>query len=191
MRSSACLWLSQKAEADRLRSLCSGIIGGPNARLLPVPMMNIINGGQHADNKLDIQEFMIMPVGADSIEDGVRWGAEIFHTLKGELKAAGHNTNVGDEGGFAPNLASTEDRHWLCDEGNRESRIQARSGCLSSLSMPPRPSSTRTASYNMEGEGKKLDAAGMVKFWESLVSRYPIISLEDGMAEDDWEGWKA
>lgn len=179
-----------KAEAESLGQPLFRYIGGPNARVLPVPMMNIVNGGQHADNPIDIQEFMVMPVGADSIEDGVRWGAEIFHTLRAELKAAGHNTNVGDEGGFAPNLASTEEAIGFVMKAIEKAGYRPGEDVYLAIDA----ASTefyKNGIYNMEGEGKKLDAAGMVKFWEGLVSRYPIISLEDGMAEDDWEGWKA
>jgi enolase len=179
-----------KAEAESLGQPLFRYLGGPNARLLPVPMMNIVNGGQHADNPIDIQEFMVMPVGADSMEEAVRWGAEIFHTLKGELKAAGHNTNVGDEGGFAPNLASTEEAIGFVMKSIEKAGYRPGEDVFLAIDA----ASTefyKKGFYDMEGEGKKLDAAGMVKFWESLVSRYPIISLEDGMAEDDWEGWKA
>jgi len=179
-----------KAEAESLGQPLFRYIGGPNARVLPVPMMNIVNGGQHADNPIDIQEFMVMPVGADSIEDGVRWGAEIFHTLRAELKAAGHNTNVGDEGGFAPNLASTEEAIGFVMKAIEKAGYRPGEDVYLAIDA----ASTefyKNGVYNMEGEGKKLDAGGMVKFWEGLVSRYPIISLEDGMAEDDWDGWKA
>jgi enolase len=165
-------------------------IGGPSARLLPVPMMNIVNGGQHADNPIDIQEFMIMPVGADTFGDALRMGAEVFHTLKAELKSAGHNTNVGDEGGFAPNLSSTEDAIGFVMKAIEKAGYKPGEDIYLALDA----ASTefyKGGVYDLEGEGKKLDAGGMVEYWRQLVSRYPIISIEDGMAEDDWDGWKA
>ncbi|HMM14127.1 MAG TPA: phosphopyruvate hydratase [Parvibaculum sp.] len=165
-------------------------VGGPAARILPVPMMNIVNGGQHADNPIDIQEFMIMPVAAETFGDALRMGAEVFHTLKAELKAAGHNTNVGDEGGFAPNLASTEDAIGFVMKAIEKAGYKPGEDIYLALDA----ASTefyKGGVYNLEGEGKKLDAGGMVEYWRHLVSRYPIISIEDGMAEDDWQGWKA
>ncbi|MGB5949060.1 MAG: phosphopyruvate hydratase [Parvibaculum sp.] len=165
-------------------------VGGPAARILPVPMMNIVNGGQHADNPIDIQEFMIMPVAAETFGDALRMGAEVFHTLKAELKAAGHNTNVGDEGGFAPNLASTEDAIGFVMKAIEKAGYRPGEDIYLALDA----ASTefyKGGVYNLEGEGKKLDAGGMVEYWRHLVSRYPIISIEDGMAEDDWQGWKA
>ncbi|MEN6543777.1 phosphopyruvate hydratase [Parvibaculum sp.] len=164
-------------------------VGGPSARILPVPMMNIVNGGQHADNPIDIQEFMIMPVAAESFADGLRMGAEVFHTLKGELKAAGHNTNVGDEGGFAPNLASTEDAIGFVMKAIEKAGYRPGEDIYLALDA----ASTefyKGGVYDLEGEGKKLDAGAMVQYWANLVNRYPIISIEDGMAEDDWDGWK-
>ncbi len=164
-------------------------VGGPSAHILPVPMMNIVNGGQHADNPIDIQEFMIMPVAAESFSDGLRMGAEIFHTLKGELKAAGHNTNVGDEGGFAPNLASTEDAIGFVMKAIEKAGYRPGEDIYLALDA----ASTefyKGGVYDLEGEGKKLDAGAMVQYWANLVNRYPIISIEDGMAEDDWDGWK-
>ena len=166
-------------------------LGGASAHLLPVPMMNIINGGAHADNPIDIQEFMIMPVGAATCADAVRMGAEVFHTLRKALKDAGHATNVGDEGGFAPNLKSADEALGLHHEGDRGRRATSRARTSRWRSIAPPPSSTRTASTSMEGEGKTLDSAGMAKYLAALVGRYPIVSIEDGMAEDDWEGWKA
>jgi len=164
-------------------------VGGPSARILPVPMMNIVNGGQHADNPIDIQEFMIMPVAAESFADGLRMGAEVFHTLKSELKAAGHNTNVGDEGGFAPNLASTEEAIGFVMKAIEKAGYRPGHDIYLALDA----ASTefyKGGVYNLEGEGKKLDAGAMVEYWKNLVNRYPIISIEDGMAEDDWDGWK-
>lgn len=179
-----------KAEAASLGQPLFRYVGGPAARILPVPMMNIVNGGEHADNPIDIQEFMIMPVSAGSIADAVRMGSEVFHTLKGELKAAGHNTNVGDEGGFAPNLASTEEAIGFIMKAIEKAGYKPGEDIFLALDA----ASTeffRNGVYDLKGEGKKLDAGGMVDYWADLVGKYPIISIEDGMAEDDWEGWKA
>ena len=179
-----------KAEAASLGQPLFRYVGGPAARILPVPMMNIVNGGEHADNPIDIQEFMIMPVSAGSIADAVRMGSEVFHTLKGELKAAGHNTNVGDEGGFAPNLASTEEAIGFIMKAIEKAGYKPGEDICRALDA----ASTeffRNGVYDLKGEGKKLDAGGMVDYWADLVGKYPIISIEDGMAEDDWEGWKA
>ena len=179
-----------KAEAISLGQPLFRYIGGPAARVLPVPMMNIVNGGEHADNPIDIQEFMIMPVAAGSIADAVRMGSEVFHTLKGELKAAGHNTNVGDEGGFAPNLASTEEAIGFIMKAIEKAGYKPGEDIFLALDA----ASTeffKNGVYDLKGEGKKLDAGGMVDYWADLVGKYPIISIEDGMAEDDWEGWKA
>ncbi|MEQ8265674.1 MAG: phosphopyruvate hydratase [Parvibaculum sp.] len=179
-----------KAQAASLGQPLFRYVGGPSARVLPVPMMNIVNGGQHADNPIDIQEFMIMPVAAGSLADAVRMGAEVFHTLKSELKAAGHNTNVGDEGGFAPNLASTEDALGFVMKAIEKAGYKPGEDIYLAIDA----ASTeffKSGVYDLEGEGKKLDAGGMVDYWANLVGKYPIISIEDGMAEDDWEGWKA
>ena len=165
-------------------------IGGVNARILPTPMMNIINGGEHADNPIDIQEFMIMPVSAPSLADAVRMGAEVFHALKKQLVAAGHNTNVGDEGGFAPNLSSTDDAIGFIMKGIEAAGYTPGDDIALALDA----ASTefyKDGKYELAGEGKSLDAAGMARYLEDLVDRYPIISIEDGMAEDDWDGWKA
>lgn len=179
-----------KAEAASLGQPLFRYVGGPAARVLPVPMMNIVNGGEHADNPIDIQEFMIMPVAAGSIADAVRMGSEVFHTLKSELKAAGHNTNVGDEGGFAPNLASTEEAIGFIMKAIEKAGYKPGDDIFLALDA----ASTeffKNGVYDLKGEGKKLDAGGMVDYWADLVGKYPIISIEDGMAEDDWEGWKA
>ncbi|MAM93441.1 phosphopyruvate hydratase [Parvibaculum sp.] len=179
-----------KAQAASLGLPLFRYVGGPAARVLPVPMMNIVNGGEHADNPIDIQEFMIMPVAASSIADAVRMGSEVFHTLKGELKAAGHNTNVGDEGGFAPNLASTEEAIGFIMKAIEKAGYKPGDDMYLALDA----ASTeffKDGVYDLKGEGKKLDAGGMVDYWADLVGKYPIISIEDGMAEDDWEGWKA
>jgi enolase len=165
-------------------------VGGPAARTLPVPMMNIVNGGEHADNPIDIQEFMIMPVSAGSIADGVRMGAEVFHQLKKGLKDAGHNTNVGDEGGFAPNLASTEDALGFIMKAIETTGYKPGEDIHLAIDA----ASTefyKDGKYVLAGEGKTLDAGGMADYWADLVGRFPIISIEDAMAEDDWDGWKA
>ncbi|MGD9799991.1 MAG: phosphopyruvate hydratase [Parvularculaceae bacterium] len=165
-------------------------VGGVSARMLPAPMMNIVNGGAHADNPIDIQEFMIMPLGADTFADALRWGAEIFHALKKGLKGAGHNTNVGDEGGFAPNLKSTDDALGFIMKAIEATGRRPGEDVYIALDA----ASTefyKNGKYHLEGEGKILDAAGMVAYYDDLVSRYPIVSIEDGMAEDDWQGWKA
>ena len=163
-------------------------VGGVNARILPTPMMNIINGGEHADNPIDIQEFMIMPVSAPSIADAVRMGAEVFHALKKQLHAAGHNTNVGDEGGFAPGLNSADEAITFIMKAIETAGYTPGEDIALALDA----ASTefyKDGKYVMAGEGKTLDGEGMAKYLEDLVNRYPIISIEDGMAEDDWEGW--
>ncbi|MBL8565656.1 MAG: phosphopyruvate hydratase [Hyphomicrobiaceae bacterium] len=165
-------------------------VGGAAAHVLPVPMMNIINGGAHADNPIDIQEFMIMPVGAESCSESIRMGAEIFHALKKSLKDAGHNTGIGDEGGFAPALKSADDALSFIMKAIEKAGYKPGDDVMLALDC----ASTeffKDGKYVMEGEGKTLDSAGMAKYLEGLVSRYPIISIEDGMAEDDWAGWKA
>jgi enolase len=165
-------------------------LGGPMARVLPVPMMNIVNGGAHADNPIDVQEFMIMPAAADTLADAVRMGSEIFHALKRALKDAGHNTNVGDEGGFAPALAST-DAELAFIMGAIET-AGYRPGEDVYLALDAASTEFfKHGKYHLDGEGKVLDADGMVKYYADLVARYPIVSIEDGMAEDDWAGWKA
>ena len=164
-------------------------IGGTSARLMPVPMMNIINGGQHADNPIDIQEFMIMPVGADSIAEAVRMGAEIFQALKSGLKDAGHNTNVGDEGGFAPALASSEEALSYIMKATEAAGYKPGEDIVLALDAAS-SEFFKNGKYELAGEGKTLDAAGMAKYYEALVSKYPIFSIEDGLAEDDWDGWK-
>ena len=163
-------------------------VGGANAQTLPVPMMNIINGGVHADNPIDFQEFMIMPVGADSFREALRMGAEVFHTLKKALHDAGHNTNVGDEGGFAPNLKSPDEALTFIMRAIEKAGYKPGDQVMLALD----PASTeffKNGKYELEGEGKSLDPTGMVKYYQELCARYPIISIEDGMAEDDWDGW--
>ncbi len=165
-------------------------LGGVNARVMPVPMMNIINGGAHADNPIDIQEFMISPLGAPTLAEAVRWGAEIFHTLKKLLKDGGHSTNVGDEGGFAPNLKSADEALTFVVRAIEKAGYKPGEDVAIALD----PASTEffaNGKYELKGEGKSLDSGQMVDFYADLVTRYPIISIEDGMAEDDWEGWKA
>jgi enolase len=165
-------------------------VGGASATVLPVPMMNIVNGGVHADNPIDFQEFMIMPVGAESFREGLRMGAEVFHTLKKQLHDAGHNTNVGDEGGFAPNLKSADDALGFIMKAIEKAGYKPGEDVYLALD----PASTeffKNGKYVLEGEGRTLDPAGMVKVYEDLTARYPIISIEDGMAEDDWDGWIA
>ena len=165
-------------------------VGGASARVLPVPMMNIVNGGAHADNPIDVQAFMIMPVSAPSMADAVRVGAEIFQTLKSKLKAAGHNTNVGDEGGFAPNLASTRAALDFIMQAIEAAGFKPGQDVMLALDA----ASTeffKDGKYHLEGEGLVLDSAGLVKYYAALTKDYPIVSIEDGMAEDDWAGWKA
>jgi enolase len=165
-------------------------IGGTQASTLPVPMMNIINGGAHADNPIDFQEFMIVPWAAPSCAEAIRWGSEVFHALRAQLKAAGHNTNVGDEGGFAPNIASAEAALDAIMAAIGKAGFKAGEDIALALD----PASTeffKDGKYVLSGENKTLDSAGMVKFYADLAAKYPIVSIEDGMAEDDWAGWKA
>ncbi len=165
-------------------------VGGVNARLLPVPMMNIINGGAHADNPIDIQEFMIMPIGAKTEGDAIRAGAEIFHALKKLLQEGGHNTSVGDEGGFAPNLASTSDAIGYVMRAIEKAGYNP--GDEVALAIDAASTEFfKDGKYRLDGEGKVLSSDEMVRYWEDLAGRFPIISIEDGMAEDDWDGWKA
>ncbi|MEZ5895827.1 MAG: phosphopyruvate hydratase [Parvularculaceae bacterium] len=178
-----------KAAAEAAALPIYRYVGGVTARTLPAPMMNIVNGGAHADNPIDIQEFMIMPLGADTFAEALRWGAEIFHSLKKGLKAAGHNTNVGDEGGFAPNLKSTGEALGFIMKAIEEAGRRPGEDVFIALDA----ASTeffRDGKYHLEGEGKSLDAGAMVDYYETLVGRYPIVSIEDGMAEDDWAGWR-
>lgn len=168
-------------------------IGGTNAKTLPIPMMNILNGGAHADNKIDFQEFMIMPVGANSFSEGLRWGVEIFHTLKSVLKKKGFSTNVGDEGGFAPNIQSNEEAIDTVMEAIQASGYKAGSQIV--IAMDAANSELWNAKKKKyvfhKSDGKELSSEQLVKFWEKWVKQYPIVSIEDGMAEDDWNGWAA
>ncbi len=165
-------------------------VGGARARTLPVPMMNIVNGGAHADNSIDIQEFMIMPVSAATIADAVRMGAEVFHALRAQLKGAGHNTNVGDEGGFAPDLAASDEALGLIMKAIETAGYAP--GDDIALALDAASSAFhKGAKYELAGEGKSLDVSAMIAYYADLLARYPIVSIEDGMAEDDWEGWAA
>jgi enolase len=180
-----------KAAADSTELTLYSYIGGANAHQLPVPMMNIMNGGAHADNNVDLQEFMVMPVGATSFAEGLRMCTEIYHTLKGVLKKRGLATGVGDEGGFAPNLGSNEDALKVIMEAIAAAGYSAGEQIMIALD----PAATefydpKKKRYVLAGEGRELTSAQMVDFWADLVERYPIISLEDGMAEEDWDGWK-
>lgn len=166
-------------------------LGGVNAKLLPTPMMNILNGGSHADNTVDIQEFMIMPVGAANFREALRMGAEVFHSLKAVLKSQGKNTAVGDEGGFAPDLATNEDAIKVILEAIEKAGYKAGTDIRLALDVAASEMyDEKTKMYNLEGEGVKKTSAEMVAYYEMLVDKYPIVSIEDGLAEDDWEGWK-
>jgi enolase len=163
-------------------------LGGETAHLLPVPLMNVLNGGAHADNRLDFQEFMIVPVGAPSFSDGLRWGAEVFHRLKEALRARGLSTTVGDEGGFAPDLGSNADALDLLMEGIRAAGYEP--GEQVAIALDPAVSELYgDGAYVLENEGRTLSAEELVSYWEDLVGRYPIVSIEDGMGENDWDGW--
>jgi enolase len=167
-------------------------IGGTNAVTLPIPMMNILNGGAHADNKIDFQEFMVMPVGASSFSEGLRWGVDVFHNLKSVLKKKGFSTNVGDEGGFAPNIQSNEEAIETVLEAIAAAGYKA--GTQVAIAMDAANSELWDAKKKKyvfhKSSGKELSSDQLVKFWESWVKKYPIISIEDGMAEDDWDGWE-
>ena len=164
-------------------------VGGVNAHVLPVPMMNIINGGAHADNPIDIQEFMIMPVAAETVADAIRIGAEVFHTLKKSLKDAGHNTAVGDEGGFAPNLKSADEALTFIMRAIEKAGYKPGEDVMLALDCAA-SEYFKDGKYQLAGEGKSLESAANAKYIEDLVKRFPIVSVEDGMAEDDWAGWK-
>jgi enolase len=178
-----------KAAAAELGVPLYRYIGGPNAHVLPVPMMNVVNGGAHADNTIDMQEFMIMPVGAPSFAEAVRWGTETYHVLKRVLHDRGLSTAVGDEGGFAPNLATNEDAIKILIEAIEKAGYTP--GDDIAVAMDPAMSELfKDGSYHLAGEGKVLGIDEMVAYWSRLVSTYPIVSIEDGMAEDDWDGWQ-
>jgi enolase len=166
-------------------------IGGVNAKLLPVPQMNIVNGGSHADNNVDLQEFMIMPVGTESFKEALRIGAEVFHNLKKVLKGKNYNTSVGDEGGFAPDLKSNEEALQVIMQGIESAGYKAGEDIL--LALDPAASTfydTKKKVYVLKSENKELSTSEMIDFYADLVEKYPIISIEDGLAEDDWDGWK-
>ncbi len=181
-----------KAAADEANLPLYRYIGGTNARTLPMPMMNILNGGAHADNKIDFQEFMIMPIGAPSFSEGLRWGVEIFHQLKSTLKKKGYSTNVGDEGGFAPNIQSNEEAIETVLEAIQAAGYKA--GSQIAIAMDAANSELWNAKKKKyvfhKSSGKEMSSDQLVKYWESWVKKYPIVSIEDGMAEDDWAGWK-
>jgi len=179
-----------RAAADELDLPVWRYVGGPNAHVLPVPMMNVINGGAHADNTIDLQEFMIMPVGAPSFREALRWGTETYHVLKKALHDRGLSTAVGDEGGFAPNLATNEDAVRLLVEAISTAGFEPGSDICIALD-PAMSELFRDGRYHLEGEGKVLSPGELVDWWEHLVDAYPIVSIEDGMAEDDWDGWGA
>ena len=179
-----------KSAADELDLPLYRYVGGANAHILPIPMMNVINGGAHADNTIDMQEFMVMPIGAPSYAEALRWGVETYHTLKGLLHDQGRSTAVGDEGGFAPNLATNEDAIIILVEAITKAGF--RPGNDLAIAMDPAMSELyRDGAYHLEGEGKVLSADDLVAYWQRLVEAYPIVSIEDGMAEDDWDGWAA
>ncbi|MDC0196248.1 phosphopyruvate hydratase [Gammaproteobacteria bacterium] len=178
-----------KAAADEASLPLYRYIGGTNSKVLPVPMMNIINGGEHADNSIDIQEFMIMPIGAESCSDAIRIGSEIFQTLKTTLKEGGHNTNVGDEGGFAPNLSGTEEALNIIIKSIEIAGFRPGEDVVLALDA----ASSEFYSdgwYHLAGEDKRLSSEEMARYYDKLVRKYPIVSIEDGMSEDDWDGWK-
>ncbi len=181
-----------KAAAESAELPLYKYVGGANANMLPTPMMNILNGGEHADNNVDFQEFMIMPVGAESFAEALRWCAEIYHTLKKVLHEAGLGGGVGDEGGFAPNFTTNEEPLKYIVEACKKAGYEPGSDIMFAMD----PASTEfynaeTGKYVLAGEGRELTSAEMVDYWAALVEKYPIISIEDGMAEEDWDGWKA
>ena len=178
-----------KAAADASGLPLYRYIGGTQARVLPVPMMNIVNGGAHADNPIDFQEFMILPVGAPSLKEAVRWGSEVFHTLKSALKKAGHNTNVGDEGGFAPNLPSAEAALDFCMKAIEQAGFRPGDDIALGLDCAA-TEFFRNGAYHYEGEGATRSIQQQAEYLAKLASSYPIVTIEDGMSEDDWEGWK-
>jgi len=181
-----------KAAAEEAGLPLYRYIGGTNAKTLPIPMMNILNGGAHADNKIDFQEFMVMPAGASSFSEGLRWGVEIFHALKSVLKKKGYSTNVGDEGGFAPDIQSNEEAIDTVMMAIKLAGFKAGSQVV--VAMDPAVSemydSAKKVYHFHKSDGKKLSSEKMVDFWANWVKNYPIVSIEDGMAEDDWAGWK-
>ncbi|MFC4454509.1 phosphopyruvate hydratase [Deinococcus sonorensis] len=180
---------SARAAAEELGLPLYRYLGGANARTLPVPMMNVINGGAHADNSVDFQEFMVMPVGAPSFREALRYGAETFHALKKVLSGRGYNTNVGDEGGFAPDLGSNEEALEVLLEAIQKAGYEPGKDIMIALD-PAVTELYKDGKYHLESEGRSLSSEEMVDFWADWASRYPIISIEDALAEDDWDGWK-
>jgi enolase len=183
---------SAKAAAEEASLPLYRYIGGTNAKVLPIPMMNILNGGAHADNKIDFQEFMVMPIGASTFSEGLRWGVEIFHALKTVLKKKGYSTNVGDEGGFAPDIQSNEEA--IDTVMTAISAAGFKAGTQVAIAMDPAVSEMYDGAKKLyhfhKSDGKKLSSEKMVDFWANWVKNYPIVSIEDAMAEDDWKGWK-
>ena len=181
-----------KAAAEEAGLPLYRYVGGTNAKTLPIPMMNILNGGAHADNKIDFQEFMVMPIGAETFSEGLRWGIEVFHALKSVLKKKGYSTNVGDEGGFAPDIQSNEEA--IDTVMTAISTAGFKSGTQISIAMDPAVSEMYDGAKKVyhfhKSDGKKLSIEKMVDYWANWVKNYPIVSIEDGMAEDDWKGWK-
>ena len=185
-----CSLAAARAAAESTGLPIYSYLGGPNAHTLPTPMMNIMNGGVHADNTVDFQEFMIMPVGAPTFAEALRWCCEVYHTLKGVLKSSGYSTGVGDEGGFAPNLKTNEEPLQLIMKAIEAAGYKPGTDFM--LAMDPATTElydAETGTYNLEGEGRVLTSDEMVEYWAALVEKYPIISIEDGLAEDDWDGW--
>jgi enolase len=180
-----------KAAAEEAALPLFRYVGGTNAKTLPVPMMNILNGGAHADNKIDFQEFMVMPIGATSFSEGLRWGVEIFHTLKSVLKKKGYSTNVGDEGGFAPNIGSNEEAIETVMEAIQAAGFKAGSQIFIAMDAANSELYKNGKYVFHKSDGKTMSSDQLVKYWENWVRQYPIVSIEDGMAEDDWDGWKA
>ena len=185
-----CSLATARAAADSTMQPLFAYLGGVSAHTLPTPMMNILNGGVHADNNVDFQEFMIMPVGAPNFAEGLRWCVEVYHTLKGVLKDAGLSTGVGDEGGFAPNLETNAEPFEYLMKAVKQAGYKPGTDFMFAMD----PASTefydkRSHKYVLAGEGRKLTSNQMVEYWEQLVDKYPIISIEDGLAEEDWEGW--
>src|SRR5215211_2180385 len=179
-----------KAAADEAGLPLFRYIGGTNAKVLPIPMMNILNGGAHADNKIDFQEFMVMPIGATSFSEGLRWGVEIFHALKTVLKKKGYSTNVGDEGGFAPNIQSNEEAIETVLTAIDAAGYKAGSQVFIAMDAANSELYKNGKYVFHKSDGKTMSSEELVKYWTNWVNQYPIISIEDGMAEDDWEGWK-
>lgn len=180
-----------RAAADELGVSIYNYLGGTNARNLPVPMMNILNGGEHADNNVDIQEFMVMPVGAESFKEALRMSAEIFHNLRSVLKSKGYNTAVGDEGGFAPNLSSNEEALSTIVEAIEKAGYKPGEQIRIAMDVAATELyNAETKKYDIAGENKSLTSEEMIDWYEELINKYPIISIEDGLSEDDWDGWK-